>query len=242
VCPISSRTHSPHWPSDRFLERGRTDYHNIFEATPDPVVITRQSDWRIVLVNQAFCEVSGYTLDEAMGRTPLELGLWLDPDEIKRCVDMVSTMGRISNLAMTFRLKSDERPFLLSAAAVSYDGEDCYVSVARDITEQRKLQAQALTAQTQLAAQVAELERKQRLLEEEMVARERAEILRRQSEANLRKIFETSPEAITINRLDDGVFVETNEEFARNFGYKNSDVQGRSVMDLDGTNFLDQLK
>ncbi len=233
MCPCLEKPARPSSPSDQATNRPRTDYEKIFEATPDPVVVARSTDWRIVLVNQAFCEVSGYTLGEVIGRTPLELGLWPNPDEIERCVEILNRAGRFTNLEMTLRLKGGDHPFLLSAAKVSYDGDACFVTIARDITEQRKLQSEALAAQAELSVQVAKLRSQQRLLRKEMVEREKAQILQRQSEANLRKIFETSPEAITINRLHDGVFVETNGEFARCFGYESYETLGRSVVELN---------
>ncbi len=171
VCPCLEKPARPSSPSDQATNRPRTDYEKIFEATPDPVVVARSTDWRIVLVNQAFCEVSGYTLGEVIGRTPLELGLWPNPDEIERCVEILNRAGRFTNLEMTLRLKGGDHPFLLSAAKVSYDGDACFVTIARDITEQRKLQSEALAAQAELSVQVAKLRSQQRLLRKEMVER-----------------------------------------------------------------------
>ena len=45
--------------------------------------------------------------------------------------------------------------------------------------------------------------------------------------------FETSPYAISITRLSDGVFVEVNENFLLNTGYKIDEVIGKTSLELD---------
>jgi PAS domain S-box-containing protein len=53
-----------------------------------------------------------------------------------------------------------------------------------------------------------------------------------ESENLFRSIFETSPDAININRLDDGKFVLVNSKFLNLTGYKNHEVIGNTAPDL----------
>src|SRR5216683_5494751 len=105
------------------------NYQGIFEASPDPVVVARAGDGTIVLINGAFVSTFGITLDEAVGRTPVELGLWPDPEECERCVRLLQEQQHLENLPMTLRSRRGDFPFLLSAAAVRFGGEDCFVTV-----------------------------------------------------------------------------------------------------------------
>jgi two-component system, sensor histidine kinase and response regulator len=59
--------------------------------------------------------------------------------------------------------------------------------------------------------------------------RERALQRLRESEAKLRKVFETSLDAIAINRMDDGRFIDVNHEFTAVFGYSAAEVTGHPV-------------
>ena len=43
------------------------------------VSISRVEDNRIVDANEGFLELTGYSRDELIGRTPIELGLMVDP-------------------------------------------------------------------------------------------------------------------------------------------------------------------
>ncbi|MCK7494882.1 MAG: PAS domain-containing protein [Comamonadaceae bacterium] len=51
----------------------------MFHHGPTAVAITRLADGRILDVNQAFETLVGWTRDEAVGRTSVELGPWMRP-------------------------------------------------------------------------------------------------------------------------------------------------------------------
>ncbi len=77
----------------------------------------------------------------------------------------------------------------------------------------------------------------------------RAEEALRLSEERFRTAFETSPDAIRINRMADGVYIDTNEGFMEMTGYSREDVIHRSSSEIsiwdnpdDREKFLDTLK
>jgi PAS domain S-box-containing protein len=132
------------------------NYRNIFDASPEPIVITRVVDGRIVLVNREFVRMSGYTKDEALGRTPVELGLWPDPAERDRCFAAIKAHGELRNLPMTFRTRDRrEYPFLMSAGPVWFNDEACIMTAARDVSDMRKIEADLVAARN--AAEAASL-------------------------------------------------------------------------------------
>ncbi len=53
----------------------RENYRNIFDASPDPIAISRVADGKLVLINCAFERISEYQREEALGRTSVEPGL-----------------------------------------------------------------------------------------------------------------------------------------------------------------------
>ncbi|KAF0208686.1 MAG: PAS/PAC sensor hybrid histidine [Actinobacteria bacterium] len=55
----------------------------------------------------------------------------------------------------------------------------------------------------------------------------------RLSERKFSTAFHTSPDAVNINRLSDGLFVEANEGFTKLTGYSREDVEGRSSQDIE---------
>jgi PAS domain S-box-containing protein len=122
-------------------------FRNVFDANPDPIVISRVADGKIVLVNREFERASGYTKEEALGRTSVDLGLWPDPNERNRCAGILAAGGELRNFAMMIQVKDKSlHPCLLSAAIVLFNDEPCNLTVARDVTALRQIEAELVAA------------------------------------------------------------------------------------------------
>ncbi len=61
------------------LQESQEIFAGAIRSSPDAVVVVRLTDDRFLLVNRAFERMSGYAEHEAVGRTAIELGLWVDP-------------------------------------------------------------------------------------------------------------------------------------------------------------------
>jgi PAS domain S-box-containing protein len=84
---------------------------------------------------------------------------------------------------------------------------------------------------------------------EDITERKRVEHALKESEERFRVAFQTSPDAIVITRLEDGVCIAVNEGFSRITGWSDSEVLGRSALELhlwddlaDRARLLDGLK
>ncbi len=67
----------------------------------------------------------------------------------------------------------------------------------------------------------------------DVTARIRAEEALRTREELFRKAFDVSPDAININRLEDGLYVSVNRAFVRLMGYAREEIIGRTSIGLD---------
>ena len=63
--------------------------------------------------------------------------------------------------------------------------------------------------------------------------RKEAETVLRESEEKFRLAFDASPDAVNINRLKDGLYVNINDGFTQLTGFTREDVDGRTSMDID---------
>jgi PAS domain S-box-containing protein len=66
----------------------------------------------------------------------------------------------------------------------------------------------------------------------EITERRRAEEAQRQGEGKFRLAFQTSPDAINLNRLSDGMYIDINEGFTKLTGFTREDVSGKTSLEL----------
>jgi PAS domain S-box-containing protein len=103
---------------------------------------SRPSHTRVRDANDAFLSASGYTREEILGRTPVELGLWVDPEQREEGIRQLRRGRPVRNLECRFRGKNgEERVTVLSADIVMFDGEACILSALTDITDRTRTEA-----------------------------------------------------------------------------------------------------
>ncbi len=78
-----------------------------------------------------------------------------------------------------------------------------------------------------------ELERRIEELEKADNIRNKIEKELQESEEKFRLAFHTSPDSITLNRLEDGVYIDINDGFTKLMGYTRQDVVGKSSLALN---------
>src|SRR5436309_2559226 len=101
-------------------------FSRIFSLSPMILSITRLSDGRLLDVNETFVRMTGYTREEALGRTPVELGLWLEPEKRAAGLDRLRLNQPLRNVEQQFRMKNGEvRVALCSAEIIELDGQPC---------------------------------------------------------------------------------------------------------------------
>ncbi len=126
------------------IRKSEEKFAKAFRRSPVWVVISVLADGRYLEVNEAFLRGLGYTREEVIGRTSLELGLWVDLSARHRMVQEIEQNGSVSQMEIEFRRKDGRVvTVLLSGEEIDIEGERCMVSVSLDITE-RKRAEQAL--------------------------------------------------------------------------------------------------
>lgn len=110
-----------------------------FDSSPDAINLSRVSDGLYIDVNQGFCDITGYTREEVVGKTSLQLNIWKQPEVRQRMVDILVSEGFVNDLEAEFRHKSGSIVIgLMSARILTFSGEDIVLSITRDITERKR--------------------------------------------------------------------------------------------------------
>ena len=129
------------------LRASEERFSKAFHTSGDSITISRASDGSIVDVNEGFVALTGYSRQEALGKTSVELGLW-SREARDRFAEQIRRDGSIRDQETEFRTREDVTlTCLLSADAIELNGEPHIVTTVRDITEQRNLEEQLRQAQ-----------------------------------------------------------------------------------------------
>lgn len=114
-----------------------------FHLAPYGMVITRHDDMRVIEANRGFCEIFGYSRDEALGRPVMELAGVSDVQGMPPGVQGVWGMGRGEKSELRTTRRSGE-PLIGEVVSedVFINGEQFVLSTINDITEESRLKRQ----------------------------------------------------------------------------------------------------
>ncbi|KDO00351.2 EAL domain-containing protein [Pseudomonas donghuensis] len=131
------------------LQTSEEKFAKAFHASPDGLLLSRQSDGLLIEVNEGFCRLTGYDTHMSLDHTSLDLGIWVDLNERRRLLDMLQRDGFVRDFSCHIR-RSDGQIRLceLSARPLPIAGVDCMLTIARDITERHLMQEKLQLAAT----------------------------------------------------------------------------------------------
>ena len=114
-------------------------YSKAFHTSPDAININRVSDGLYIEANDSFLLTMGYSRSEVIGRTSLELDIWVDPVARAQLVKRLTEYGYVRDFEGQFRKKDGGAIWgLMSASRIELHGEQCILSISRDISERKR--------------------------------------------------------------------------------------------------------
>ncbi len=129
---------------EQALRNSEKRFATLFHLCPNMVLLTRQEDGLIIEANQYFESLFGWPLHDIIGRTTLELGLWVDPGQRAKLVEIIKANGEMASMEVELQASNGQiHSGLLSAQKVELEGQPYLLSTFLDTTE-RKLAEQAL--------------------------------------------------------------------------------------------------
>jgi two-component system cell cycle sensor histidine kinase/response regulator CckA len=147
--------------AEQALTASERKFVSIFNSSPDAITISEFESGIYVEANRAYLEMTGYSREEILGKSALQLGVWADPEARKQLSDMLENSGVVRAFDADLRRKSGEVfATQLSAEVIEIDGVKCFLVIVRDVSDRKKLeeqlrQAQKMEAVGQLAGGVA---------------------------------------------------------------------------------------
>jgi PAS domain S-box-containing protein len=112
-----------------------------FSASPNAVCLVNIEENKFVEINESFSHFTGYTKEEVIGHTQVDLNLFVNPEELKMMNDRLQKTGRLINAEIKSKMKSGEiRTGLFSAETYDIAGKRHMLLVITDITEFKKME------------------------------------------------------------------------------------------------------
>jgi PAS domain S-box-containing protein len=185
------------------LRASHAALRKIFDATLDIIVVTRLCDGSYIDFNQQF-ERTGYGQQDLDDSRIGKRQLWASERQHQEFRDRIATDGVVRNMEVDF-LKPDGTvmPAIASAVRVELKGEDCVVSMIRDLTAAKE--ASAKLEQSVKALSV--------------------------SEETFRKLFDANLDSMTLTGID-GLYIDVNQEFVRASGFSREQAIGHHFSEL----------
>ncbi|MBW2137201.1 MAG: response regulator [Deltaproteobacteria bacterium] len=147
--------------SDEKLRKSEEKFRKVVHNAPVWVILSTLDEGRLLEVNEASLKMTGFKREEAIGRTIKELGIWDDPEDLKRFVTMLREEGSVRNFEGKLRDKTGNVvEAVINAELIELEGEEVVISLIQDMTEHNRLeeefrQAQKMEAVGTLAGGVA---------------------------------------------------------------------------------------
>ncbi|MFH1981402.1 MAG: ATP-binding protein [Pseudomonadota bacterium] len=120
------------------LQASEEKFSKAFNNAPIIMTISSVEDGSYIDVNDAFVQQTGYTREVALGSTSVKIG-YISKSNRERMLDQLKSNGRIHNLQLELN-KADGNKLvcLYSGELVEIEGAERLLSIAVNITEQRK--------------------------------------------------------------------------------------------------------
>jgi PAS domain S-box-containing protein len=197
--------------SEAMLRASHAALRKVFDATLDIIVVTRLSDGSYIDFNQQLERIgwSQQDLDDSRKGTRQ---IWASAEQHQELRDRIAAEGVVRNMEVDFlRPDGSLMPALLSAVRVELEGEDCVVTMIRDITMHKHNERDLLSAREELSRQVKALS---------------------DSEQTFRRLFDANLDSMTLSGVD-GIYIDVNQEFCRATGFSREEAVGHHFTELN---------
>lgn len=121
------------------MRESEEKFRALFDQSPNLIGLLTIPEGRIVEVNQAAITEFGGTYETIIGRTSAEIGMWAEPRERERYLELLARHGRVSDFEAVLRRRSGATfPVLFNGALVTIGGQQYSLNVMQDISARKQ--------------------------------------------------------------------------------------------------------
>lgn len=145
-----SRDISQRRRAEAALRASEERFQKAFRSSPVMMTLSDLATGRFLDVNDSYCTTSGFSREESIGRTSIEVG-WVSAEVRDMAVRAMQETGRVSNLEIRVRTRAgDELTVLMSGEVLELEGRPCWLVIATDITDRKRMELERVVLETQV--------------------------------------------------------------------------------------------
>ncbi len=123
------------------LQVTKEKYTKAFLSVPDAITISELESGRFIEVNDAASTLFGYTRDELVNKSAIDLGIWVNKEERDAFVDQIKKEGRVVQSRVAERRKSGELfNASITADTITIGNTRYLIAATRDITQRKQME------------------------------------------------------------------------------------------------------
>ncbi|MGB9447504.1 MAG: PAS domain S-box protein [Candidatus Acidiferrum sp.] len=144
--------------TERALRSSEEILSTAFRNSPDAFSINPFPNGPYLELNDGYTRLTGYSRQEALGKTPRQMNLWVDTDRRDHALAQLLDSGHIRDFEFRFRTKSGQiRVGQMSASVVEIRGQRCSLVIVRDITQRKEAEQILRSSEERLRSLVRDL-------------------------------------------------------------------------------------
>ena len=139
-----------HVRDEEALHESEERFRIAFLTSPDSININKM-DGTYVEINKGFTELTGYSREDVIGKSSIDINIWDDQEDRKTLVEGLQKSSRFENMEAQFRMKDGSlKTGLLSASVIQLHGEPHILSITKDISASKKVEREKEKLEAQL--------------------------------------------------------------------------------------------
>jgi PAS domain S-box-containing protein len=110
-------------------------YMKVFQVYPDAVAIAEIESGKFIEVNDGFTRLFGFTRQESIGKTVLDLGIYQNLKDREAFVKLARTKTRLNSYPMKMKDRTGKKlEVILTSEILKIGQTDCFIVIAHDVT------------------------------------------------------------------------------------------------------------
>lgn len=137
------------------LRESEEKFSKAFQSNPNGICISEMENGRYIEVNESYCRLFGYSREEMIGHSSLQMGIWEKAIDRERMVQPLRDSGSLRDLQIQTRDRNQQaKIILISAEIIELRGKRCIVFMLHDITEREAAISREQLARTEYTFQL----------------------------------------------------------------------------------------